>query len=372
MSTTKRSKRRIESVIMDWSGTLNDEFGIVATNGFVDAFRIHGLPLTCAEARRPMGLGKDEHTRRLLPRDWKSKSCPTKDPLEQIDAENALVKRIGETYASIVQRKVADPKTCPLIPGALCTVLRLMDQGVMPGVTTGYPRAIAQAAVVSAQQQGFGGFLIPNAASDDIGITQGRPSSMMLWRVLEQQLGMSNTPMDFLPRYTFNSWKVANLCSLSLRDTATRLLRHYRLLVDNHGNAHHLSKVLNSMRAELGPRIVKVGDTENDMGEAYDAGAWSVAVVGTSSYIGVESKSAWEQMTPQSRNLHVNLAEARFTDECAAFKPDYIIDSVAQLPQVVCDINDRLGDQLIAPCIPNALRERRSARTTTSLLVPWC
>jgi phosphonoacetaldehyde hydrolase len=57
---------RLAAVIVDWAGTIID-FGSCAPAGaFVELFRRHGIALTLAEARGPMGMAKRDHIAALL------------------------------------------------------------------------------------------------------------------------------------------------------------------------------------------------------------------------------------------------------------------------------------------------------------------
>ena len=61
--TTSRSP--LSAVVFDWAGTLID-FGSLAPMGaFVELFAGHGVEISVAEARVPMGLPKWEHIRAL-------------------------------------------------------------------------------------------------------------------------------------------------------------------------------------------------------------------------------------------------------------------------------------------------------------------
>ena len=52
-------------VVFDWAGTIVD-FGSLAPMGaFVDLFAGHGITISVAQARIPMGLPKIEHIRSL-------------------------------------------------------------------------------------------------------------------------------------------------------------------------------------------------------------------------------------------------------------------------------------------------------------------
>ena len=83
--------------------------------------------------------------------------------------------------------------------------------------------------------------------------------------------------------------------------------------------------------------IVKVGDTPIDIAEARSAGMWAVSVVRTGNEIGL-SEQELAALPAAERDARVSSARARL----AAYGPDYLIDSVADLMPVLDDITARL------------------------------
>ena len=51
----------VKAVILDWSGTTADAYVLAPAVVFVDVFKRHGVEISMAEARGPMGLRKDLH-----------------------------------------------------------------------------------------------------------------------------------------------------------------------------------------------------------------------------------------------------------------------------------------------------------------------
>ena len=56
----------IQAVVFDWAGTLVDCGSCGPVQAFVESFAAHGVQVTTAEARAPMGMGKREHVAAML------------------------------------------------------------------------------------------------------------------------------------------------------------------------------------------------------------------------------------------------------------------------------------------------------------------
>ena len=62
MSAPQSPTHQIEALILDWAGTVVDFGSFAPTAIFVEAFaRAYEFPISLAEARAPMGLGKWDH-----------------------------------------------------------------------------------------------------------------------------------------------------------------------------------------------------------------------------------------------------------------------------------------------------------------------
>lgn len=83
---------------------------------------------------------------------------------------------------------------------------------------------------------------------------------------------------------------------------------------------------------------VKVGDTPVDMGEGRNAGMWAVGVVEHGNEVGL-SQPDLLRLPPEERDQRFRVARKRLEDAGA----HYAIDSIAGLPQIIGEINNRLG-----------------------------
>jgi len=84
--------------------------------------------------------------------------------------------------------------------------------------------------------------------------------------------------------------------------------------------------------------VIKVDDTTSGVGEGLNAGCWSVGVYAYSNYTDVDSLEQWEKMKEDERHKR-QLKSKQILLESGAH---YIIHSIADLPLVVDDINERL------------------------------
>jgi phosphonoacetaldehyde hydrolase len=83
--------------------------------------------------------------------------------------------------------------------------------------------------------------------------------------------------------------------------------------------------------------VVKVGDTVPDIGEGRNAGAWTVAVIATGSELGL-SEEEWNALSSAEQQQRAAAVRRTMLDAGAHF----VIDSVADLPGLIPEIEERL------------------------------
>lgn len=166
----------IDAVIFDWAGTALD-FGCIApVAAFRRAFGQHGLEITEAEARLPMGAAKREHIELILAQPnvkqrWKRRYG--------IDPKLSDIDRIYEIFLQVDAEISSVYST--MIPGALEVVGELRDRAIMIGSTTGYPRSIMNKLLPLAEAQGYQ----PDCCITPDEVEHGRPwPDMLLANVL--------------------------------------------------------------------------------------------------------------------------------------------------------------------------------------------
>lgn len=146
----RKAPGTVSTVIFDWAGTVLD-FGCIApVAAFRQAFSEHGLDISEAEARAPMGAAKREHIELILAQpDVQQRWQRTHGgPSHATD-----VDRLYDAFLRVDAEISA--RYSRLIPGALETVDALRARGIAIGSTTGYPRSIMATLAPLAQAQGY-------------------------------------------------------------------------------------------------------------------------------------------------------------------------------------------------------------------------
>lgn len=162
----------IKGVVFDWAGTIVD-FGSLAPMGaFVSLFGRHGVQITVAQARVPMGLPKLEHIRALgqLPEISQAWQRHHGRPFTDGDAQALLVEFEPMSAAAALERS-------DFIPGFMDSLAWLQGKGLRVATTTGYSRRIMQALIDKARSQGFVPDLV--VCSDDVLRSRPDPMGMM-------------------------------------------------------------------------------------------------------------------------------------------------------------------------------------------------
>jgi phosphonoacetaldehyde hydrolase len=167
---------------------------------------------------------------------------------------------------------------CALIPGTLEAVAEIRARGYLIGSTTGYPRSVGDIAAASAVSQGYEPDVM--VCADEV--PAGRPEPWMLLRAMEK------------------------------------------------------------LRVFPPCHVVKVGDTEADIAEGLNAGAWTVGVTRTGNYVGLDAREFAALPDAEQRRLLEHAADV--LREAGAH---YLIGSIAELPPVLdaIEISLALGER---------------------------
>jgi len=168
----------IRLVAFDLAGTTVD-FGSRAPAGvFVDLFARHGVSLSDAESRGPMGTAKRDHIAALaaLPRvaaAWRHAHGGREFTEGDLDA----------LYAEFIPLQLESlPAFNDLIPGTVEAVAALRSAGIQVAATTGYDTAMTELVMEAARRQGFR----PDAVVCASDVAAGRPAPWMIFRAMEQ------------------------------------------------------------------------------------------------------------------------------------------------------------------------------------------
>ena len=160
----------LRAVILDWAGTTVD-FGCHAPVAVLrELFEREGVDITAEEARRHMGLLKEDHIRALLgePRvagAWANRygARPTERDVLRLFASFAprQIERLGE-FSDV-------------IPGVQEAVAQMRERGLRIGSTTGYTRPMLEPLLLRAAGQGYR----PDASVTPDEAGAGRPAPWM-------------------------------------------------------------------------------------------------------------------------------------------------------------------------------------------------
>ena len=178
------SRHKIKAVVLDFSGTVLDKYALAPAVAFQRVFKNHGVAVSMAACREPMGIRKDLHINSMLKNPeiasaWKSAHG---------NVPNARVegKLLYDEFVPLQLDVLHD--FSDLLPGVRDTFATLRDMKVKIGGTTGFCRQCVDVLESSANDQGihFDSFV----AGDDV-LMGSRPSPSMLYRNLDL-MGITN------------------------------------------------------------------------------------------------------------------------------------------------------------------------------------
>jgi phosphonoacetaldehyde hydrolase len=171
----------LKAVVFDWAGTIVD-FGSLAPMGaFVRLFANHGIGISIAQARVPMGLPKLAHIEALgaMPEIAAQWQLVKGRSFSGTDAQALLQEFVPMSAASALERS-------DFIPGFMDSYAWLQQQGMGVATTTGYTRFIMEPLLAKAAQAGF----VParTICCDDV--AHSRPSPLGMQACMDT-LGLS-------------------------------------------------------------------------------------------------------------------------------------------------------------------------------------
>lgn len=169
---------KVKALILDWSGTTADAYVLAPAVVFVDVFKKHGVEISMAEARGPMGLRKDLHIKALtevpeIAERWKG-----------VHGNHPGQAEVDAMFADFVPMQLDCLREyTTLLPGVAETTQKLQkDYGIKIGSSTGFTRAMVDILEADAKKQGY----VPDAsvAGDEV-IHGARPKPFMVYRNLD-------------------------------------------------------------------------------------------------------------------------------------------------------------------------------------------
>ena len=171
------SFKNLRVVVLDWAGTTVDCGCRGPVRAFVESFAAHGLEVTEAEARGPMGMGKRDHVAAMLDmpriRDLWTKNHQA--PPGQADIDR-MYDHVQNSMMDVIARHSAP------ITGAVAGVSIMRGAGLRIGSCTGYPRPVAEKMASVAALSGFS----PDCLLCATDVPHSRPSPDMCKAILRR------------------------------------------------------------------------------------------------------------------------------------------------------------------------------------------
>jgi len=174
----------VRGVVFDWAGTIVD-FGSLAPMGaFVRLFANHGIDISIAQARIPMGLPKLNHIAALgaMPEIAQQWQKVTGRGFGEPDARSLLQEFEPMSARAAIEHS-------DFIPGFMQTYASLRVRGIRVATTTGYTRMIMEPLIERAASQGF----LPERVICCDDVAQSRPSPLGMQECM-LTMGLSDHP----------------------------------------------------------------------------------------------------------------------------------------------------------------------------------
>ena len=174
---TRGYRGKVKALILDWSGTTADAYVLAPAVVFVDVFKKHGVEISMAEARGPMGLRKDLHIKSLtevpeIAERWKG-----------VHGNHPGQPEVDAMFADFVPMQLECLREyTTLLPGVAETTQKLQAEGIKIGSSTGFLRAMVDILEEDAKTQGY----VPDASVAGDEVEHGaRPKPFMVYKNLD-------------------------------------------------------------------------------------------------------------------------------------------------------------------------------------------
>ena len=168
---------KVKAVILDWSGTTADAYVLAPAVVFVDVFKQHGVAISMAEARGPMGLRKDLHIKAL------TEVPEIRERWKGVHGSDPGQAEVDAMFADFVPMQLDCLREyTTLLPGVAETTRKLQAEGIKIGSSTGFTRAMVDILEADAKTQGY----VPDASVAGDEVEHGaRPKPFMVYKNLD-------------------------------------------------------------------------------------------------------------------------------------------------------------------------------------------
>jgi phosphonoacetaldehyde hydrolase len=174
---TRGYRGKVKGIVLDWSGTTADAYVLAPAVVFVDVFKKHGVEISMAEARGPMGLRKDLHIKELtlvpeIAARWKG--------VHGSDPDQGSVDAMFADFVPMQLECLRQYTT--LLPHVAEVIKQFQNDGIKIGSSTGFIRSMVDILEADAKTQGY----VPDASVAGDEVEHGaRPKPFMVYRNLD-------------------------------------------------------------------------------------------------------------------------------------------------------------------------------------------
>jgi len=168
---------KVKAVILDWSGTTADAYVLAPAVVFVDVFKKHGVEISMAESRGPMGLRKDLHIKAL------TEVPEIRERWKGVHGSYPGQAEVDAMFADFVPMQLECLREyTTLLPGVAETTQKLQADGIKIGSSTGFTRAMVDILEADAKKQGY----VPDSSVAGDEVEHGaRPKPFMVYKNLD-------------------------------------------------------------------------------------------------------------------------------------------------------------------------------------------
>ena len=174
---TRGYRGKVKGIVLDWSGTTADAYVLAPAVVFVDVFKKHGVEISMAEARGPMGLRKDLHIQKL------TEVPEIRERWKGVHGSYPDQGSVDAMFADFVPMQLECLRQyTTLLPHVAETIQQFQKDGIKIGSSTGFVRSMVDILEADAKTQGY----VPDAsvAGDEV-VHGARPKPFMVYRNLD-------------------------------------------------------------------------------------------------------------------------------------------------------------------------------------------
>ncbi len=174
---TRGYRGKIKGIVLDWSGTTADAYVLAPAVVFVDVFKKHGVEISMAEARGPMGLRKDLHIKEL------TEVPEIRERWKGVHGSYPDQGSVDAMFADFVPMQLACLREyTTLLPHVAEVTQKFQKDGIKIGSSTGFVRPMVDVLEEDAKKQGY----TPDASVAGDEVEHGaRPKPFMVYRNLD-------------------------------------------------------------------------------------------------------------------------------------------------------------------------------------------